>query len=149
MNCPYSSHVTPCRRPAGGYRSDSDELRQYWVWGNTLYLEAEKDADDLTLYYTAYWPDVEYETVGGVATVTVNGIWVPKWAELPLLHLTAATCLVPGSIEAARQRNFNMTGSDIGNPIQNARAQQAREHLLWWTSLLGMVKVKDWSAGWH
>jgi len=126
-------------------RMEDAELGQWWVWGGTLYLEQtfKTTSADLTLYYYAYWPDVEYKSVDGKEEVVENDIITPPWAEIALCHLTAAQCLVPGSIEAARLRQWNIR-IDSGTPIQNSRAMQAREHLWWYNTLIGIVPPTDW-----
>ena len=133
-------------KPGATYKRSTDaELGQYWVWGNKLYFERSIDIDstDATLYYAAYWPEITYTEVEGEYVYPNDEVLVPNWAELPLTHLAAATCLQPGAIEAAKNRNYNLSVIDSGTPIQNSRAQQAREHLWWWVTLLGMVKPRD------
>lgn len=131
------------RPQASGKRSTDDESPQYWVWGNRLYLECTvDDGADLTLYYWGYWPDVALETVGTTPTIFQGQVLVPQWAELPLLHFTAALCITPEAFEAARRRDYNIQ-IDSGRPTDNAKAAQAREHLWWWHQILGMVKPVD------
>jgi hypothetical protein len=106
------------------------------VWGNSLHFEAAITSK-LELYYYGYWPDVVWR-VGDNEQVELvqEQVFIPKWAELPLAHLTAATLLQPGAIESARNRE-NTTRMDSGKPTDNARALQAREHLWWYHELLG------------
>lgn len=125
------------------YRSDDEDLNLWWIWGNVLYFERDvESSDDLRLYYWAYWPDLEVETVASVSTEVQGDILVPRWAEFPVAHLCAAYCLMPGAIEAARLRQWGMA-NDSGNPLHNSRAQQAREHLWWWDELLRRVQPVD------
>lgn len=133
-------------RPGATYKRSTDsELGQYWVWGNKLYFEKSIDVSntDHTMYYAAYWPDITYQVVDSEYAYTDDEVIIPDWAELPVTHLTAATCLQPGALEAAKDRNYNLSVIDSGTPIQNARAVQAREHVWWWTMLLGMVRPRD------
>ena len=127
----------------GGWRTEDESLNLWWIWGETLYFEREVETtDDLTLYYWAYWPDLELETVNSTVTEVVGDIIVPRWAELPCAHMCAAYCLQPGAMQAARLRQWGMQ-DDSGNPLHNSRALQAREHLQWWDELLGRVKPVD------
>jgi len=126
----------------GGTRYDDDDLGAFWLWGNVLILDMEIDVDsqDYTMYYWAYWPEVVYDVDDTTGEVTVHDgrILAPPWAILPLCHLTAATCLQPGALQAAEIRTWNIR-VDSGTPIQNSRAAQAKEHWLWWNMLLGSV----------
>ena len=141
--------MTPMRSPQqGSVRYDDDELSQYWVWGGKLRFERSVtiNSGDIVLHYWAYWPEVEYTTDSeGEIVMTANEIVPPPWSILPLCHLTAANLLVPAAIQAARIRQWNIR-VDSGNPLNNPRAQQAREHLYWWATLLAMVPPKDWRA---
>ena len=131
-------------RRDGTYRAEDDELRLYWTFGQMLYLESEiVAADDLRLYYWAYWPDLEVKTVNAVETEIVSDILIPRWAEVPCQHLTAAYVLQGGAMQAADIRTWNMR-IDSGTPVQNSRAEQAREHLWWWDNLLARVKPIDY-----
>lgn len=127
------------KKKEGGIRYDDDDLAAYWVWGRTLYLDMEIAADstEYTMYYWAYWPEVVYDVDDeGEVSVQSDSILVPPWALLPLCHMTSAVCLAPGAMQSAEIRTWNIK-VDSGNPIQNPRATAAREHLFWWTSLLG------------
>lgn len=130
-----------------GIRYQDAEMGQWWVWGGCLYLEMTKTvgSTDLTMYYYAYYPEIVIEELDGDTFHVESKILTPPWAELALCHLTAATLLVPGSLEAARLRQWNIR-IDSGTPLQNSRAMQAREHLWWWKALLGVVKPLDWGA---
>ncbi len=132
----------------GSVRYDDDELDQYWVWGGRLYFERTVDIDteDLTFYYWAYWPEIEYEFKEDSYIILPNEVLVPPWATLAVCHLTAATLLQPGALQAARIRTWNIT-VDSGRPIDNSRAQQAREHLWWWHAILNGVPPKPWREG--
>lgn len=123
----------------GAVRYDDDNMNQYWSWGGKLYMEREvsaTEAKNLIVYYWGYWPEVVYETISSTVTVVQEEILVPPWATFALCHLTAAIVLTPLAIQAARRRDFNIR-VDSGTPIDNSRAQQAREHLWWWQELLG------------
>lgn len=138
--------MRPMRKPVPGVvRSDSAELSQYWVWGGVLHFERTVDLGDtdITLYYYAYWPEVEYETVDSVVTTVQDEVLLHPWAILPCCHLTAANLLVPGAIQAARIRNWNIR-IDSGVPTDNVRATQAREHLFWYEKLMAMVVPTQW-----
>lgn len=125
----------------GSVRFDDGDTQQFWIWGNKLHFERDVDigGTDLLLYYWAYWPEiVEVNDV-----VEMGQVVIPSWAEMPLCHLTAANCLAPGAISAARIRNFNIS-VDSGRPTDNSRAVQAREHLFWWNQAIDMVAPSDW-----
>lgn len=132
----------------GSVRFTDDELPQYWVWGGELYLErtVEIGSDDLKLYYWAYWPEIEYKFSEDDYIILANKVLVPPWSILALCHLTAATLLQPGALQAARIRTWNIT-VDSGRPIDNSRAQQAREHLWWWHTLIKDVPPRPWREG--
>jgi len=118
----------------GGYRADDTEERRYWTFGGTLYVERDMDdADDITLYYYAYWADIVDDD---------SVMAIPLWAELPCMHLASAFCLQPGAMQAADIRTWNIS-VDSGNPIQNSRATHAREHLFWWERILSKVTPVD------
>jgi hypothetical protein len=139
------------RPVGGGVHYEEDSQSNYWVWGSTLMFGQDFTATstDALLYYWAYWPEIEYELTDAVAetyTVVSDEIIVPPWAILPLCHLTAATLLQPGALEAARARQWNIM-VDSGTPVHNVRAQQAREHLWWWNQLMGQVVPRDWRVG--
>jgi hypothetical protein len=126
---------TPIKFQPGGFRSDSSDTPTFWVWGNVLHFETA--VSDIALYYYAYWPDVVYRLDSEEQVEIASGdILTPAWAELPLLHLTAASVLQPLAIESARNREYT-TKIDAGTPDDNARRAQAREHLWWYHELLG------------
>lgn len=128
-----------------GKRLTDEDLDLYWVWGNVLRFEKSYalTSEDLALYYWAYWAEVEMETVGASAVYVQEAISVPPWAILPLCHLTAATCLMPGALKAAKINDYNIR-VDSGRPTDNSREVQARAHWWWWTELLNRIKPKDW-----
>lgn len=133
---------------AGAVRYVDDELAQFWVWGSQLKFErtVEIGSSDLTLYYWAYWPEIEYKLSDDDYIILANEILVPAWSVLALCHLTAATCLQPGALQAARIRQWNIR-VDSGRPTDNSRAQQAREHLWWWHAILNGVPPRSWQEG--
>lgn len=129
---------------AGSIRYDDDDLAQFFLWGGKLYFEQEIDASHaLTMYFWAYWPEVLYEMDGETLVLTQDKIFTPPWAELALCHLTAATCLIPGAIDAAIQRQYNIR-IDSGTPLDNSRAAMAHEHVWWWNYLVDSVPPVDW-----
>ncbi len=131
----------------GVNRNDAyDQSFEYWTWGGNLILDTNLSST-FKLWYFAYWPNVEY-TVNPdkTATLMVDEVLVPRWACLPLLHLTAAYCLDPNAIRAAMDRNFDISIAS-GTPIMNSRAQQAREHAWWYDYLLGKHPVQTRMVG--
>jgi hypothetical protein len=130
----------------GGVRISDDSLSQYWVWGKTLYLEMDADASQMVLYYWAYWPEVTYRLESSTYVILESDVIVPSWTVLPICHLTASVCLQPGAIQAARSRNYNIE-VDSGRPVDNSRAQQAKEHWWWWQELLKKVAPANWREG--
>jgi hypothetical protein len=86
--------------------------------------------------YFARWPDVTWQfDVDDTVEYLSNEVLVPKWSELPLLHLTTATILQPGAIQAAMSNEFRIR-IDSGTPLDNPRAQQAKEHVWWYNTLI-------------
>lgn len=129
----------------GAYRYDDDEVEEFWLWGGDLLFERSLTigASELTLYYYAYWPEISYEEESGGYTILDGEILCPPWAVAPLCHLTSAFCLIPGAIQAARTRQWNIR-IDSGTPLDNSRAQQAREHVWWWNTLVNLAIPLDW-----
>jgi hypothetical protein len=127
---------------SGGYRSDNSEDFVFWVWGDVLHFEATVTTK-LALYYYAYWPEVTWRFKDDdQIEILQDQISVPKWAELPLLHLTAAGVLQPMAIESARNREY-ATKIDSGTPDDNARRTQAREQWWWYHELMGQHRPQD------
>jgi hypothetical protein len=124
---------------------EDDELAEYWVWSDRLIFNQDLTIDnsEMTLYYYAYWPEIVYQNESGTITLVDEDIIVPQWAIGPLMHLTAAFCLQPGAIQAARTRQWNIR-VDSGRPTDNSRAVQAREHFYWWGALMALVPPLDW-----
>lgn len=148
----------PMRRRPGDVRYEDDDLCEFWVWGNKLFLETDVpyDSDRLTLHYWAYYPDIEYE-VGtenqGTEQQPVyetelrqGQVYTPKWAEAALLHLVCAFCFTPTSIQAADVNEWKIS-VDSGTPSMNPRAAQAREHLFWYHALLDQFPAARRSEG--
>ena len=125
----------------GNVRYADDDSERYWVFAGRLYLEDTVDVDstDLTLYYWAYYPDVEYTTDddGKVDTYKQDRIHTPFWAEPALGHLTACNCEFPKEIFAADINQYKIR-VDSGNPLQNPRQQSALHHLDMWNRLIGL-----------
>jgi hypothetical protein len=137
----------PMRRRPGDVRVDDDDVCEFWIRGTRMFLESEADYqnNDLTLHYWAYYPDVEYvevthESDSGEQYVTPDvrkdSILTPEWGEAPLLHLTAAFCWTPGSVQAADINQWDIK-LDSGTPLMNPRAEQAKLHLWWYDTLIG------------
>lgn len=128
----------PMRRRPGDVALPDDDLPEYWIWGGRIHLEANVpyDHDDLTMYYWAYYPDVTYvEGDDGSVDVQDDIITIPMWAEPALLHLTAAFVFQPDAIAAADINQWDIK-IDSGTPLMNPRAQQAREHLFWYDTIV-------------
>jgi len=142
----YDSNEERFWRPAhfrpGDIRYADDELPEYWVQGDRLYLEdtLEYDQTDLTLYYWAYYPQVEctYDDDNEIENVTQGVIYTPKWAELALTHLTTASCMMPLEIFSADLNQYKIR-VESGNPLQNPRMQSCNFHLQWWNMLIDRV----------
>lgn len=136
----------PMRRRPGDIRYDNDDLEEFWVWDNTMYLETTvaHDTDRLDLLYWAYWPDIEYTTGNNIGTeqkpvyqleITQHQVHTPRWAESALLHLTTAFCWMPGMVEAGNLNEWKIS-IDSGTPMHNPRQAAARENLFWYHSIL-------------
>jgi hypothetical protein len=134
----------------GGYRDDTDpDTSEYWTWGDTLYLERELGTDDdhLTLYYWAYYPEIEY-TVGlsddGTEenkediTYSQSTVYTPRWSDTAMIHLCIAYCWQPGSIQASDINEWRIM-VDAGTPMHNPRAAAAWDHYRWWNDLMAKV----------
>ncbi len=141
----YDSDQERFWRPAhfapGDIRYADEELPEYWVMGNKLYIEdtLEYDQEDLTLYYWAYYPPVECTYTDNEITTTPQGVVrTPRWAELALVHLTTATCLMPMEIFAADLNQYKIR-VESGTPLHNPRAQSANFHYQWWNMLMDRV----------
>ncbi len=120
----------------GGVRLTTSQSNSYWKWGNTLYFEKTlKPSDNLVLYYWAKWPRITY-TVNDDSKIVITQpeISIPEWAELPLVHLTCATLMVPKAIQEAINADYKIR---IDLPVGEPRAMQAREHLWWYHELMG------------
>jgi len=115
-------------------RDGNDPL---WThWGNRLILGDEISASNsMEMWYYAYWPEIEYQTVASVVTIVQENITVPRWAETALLYLAGAFLLYPKSIQAAMVRQWNMM-IDSGNPMMNPRLQEAWDKYKWYTELI-------------
>jgi hypothetical protein len=134
----------------GDVRYADDDLPEYWVWGNQMFLEDEiaYSATDYTFYYWAYWPEVEYDSAAEV--YEQEQIYIPRWAELALAHLTTATCMMPLEIFSSDINQYKIR-IESGTPLDNPRAQSADFHLAWYRTLLDLYPpARDVSAGpWH
>lgn len=128
---------SPMKFHHGGYRDDDTDDYTFWVWGRILYFgRAVKSTEELTLFYYADWPDVEYKEVDSIVSITQPEILVPSWSMLALMHLSAATILQPSAIAAAMSNEYKIK-IDSGTPLDNPREQQARTHLMWYNDLVG------------
>ena len=128
----------PMRRRPGDLRSPDDSVLEFWLWSDKLYLESDVTytGDNLTLLYWAYWPQVEYtESATGQITVTQQHVYVPRWAELALMHLTAASCMVPLEIESSDISQWRIR-FESGDPLDNPRMQSSKWHLSQYERLL-------------
>lgn len=131
----------------GGTRSGWADNEGYWIWANKIYLDKVVTVTDgLILYYWASWPNVTVVNDAGMLKVQSGSIYVPQWATLPLMHLTAANVLEPEAIAAAMERTYNIM-VDSGKPTDNSRAAQAREHWWWYTQLIGLHPVQNRMGG--
>jgi hypothetical protein len=130
-----------------GQRSAVSANYAYWVWNGQLYFDTSLPST-VRLEYLATWPEVTF-TLNEDDEVVVDryDLAVPQWAELPLVHLTAAQVLQPQAIQAAMSRNSNIR-IDSGQPEDNSRRVQAREHYWWYQTLIGLVppQVKGYGA---
>jgi len=134
---------TPMRLPVpGAIRYENGESNLHWTWGRRLLFERTVQNSEVELYYWGYWPKVTYRENNDEVDLVAQEITVPPWSVLALCHLTAATCLQPGAIQAARIRQWNIK-VDSGTPVDNARAAQAWEHWKWWREILNSVPPKD------
>jgi hypothetical protein len=117
----------------GDHWDQAEEVAEFWVWGNQLFLQDDLavTSDDLTLYYWAYWPEVEYTVSGSDISVQQEQILTPKWAELALVHLTVATCFAPHEIFASDINEYKIK-VEAGTPLHNPRAEAMMFHLNWW-----------------
>lgn len=130
----------PMRRRFGDIRYTDDELPEFWVYGEQMFLEdtIAVDSTDLTFYYWAYYPDVEYSEFDAETfemTMSQETIHTPNWAELALMHLTTASIMNPGEIFSSDLSQFKIR-VESGNPIQNPRMESMKFHLWWWEHLL-------------
>lgn len=119
-------------RKPGDFRPTDDDVLEFWVFGRQMFLEKDvgSDEDDLTLYYWAYYPPIEYElqSDGETYHYPQDTVYVPRWAELAVMHLTAYSCLTPGSVESADLSQFKIE-FESGTPIHNPRLMAADWHI--------------------
>jgi len=136
----------PMRRRPGDVREADDDVQEFWIRGDRMFLESEIEYTDneLTLHYWAYYPKVEYVGVlnepdeGSPYTtpdVRKDSILTPQWAELALCHLTSANCHQPGSITASDINQWDIA-IDSGTPMMNPRAEQAKLNLWWYDTII-------------
>lgn len=136
---------SPIEHGPGMIRLTNEDRLQYWTFGNRLFLESIKSvaATDLTLYYWAYYPKIEYsEDSSGVVTIEAGQVLTPRWAERALCHLTASGIMMPLEIEASNLNNYRIR-IESGNPEHNPRAQSAEFHLRWYLELVGRFPRAD------
>lgn len=142
----------PMERHPGDIRPVDDNVFEYWIWGDKMYLEDEVlyDSQDLQMFYWAYWPEVEYTSTSEtnrdnvtIVTVTVTqpNVYVPKWAELALLHLTTASCMVPHEVFSSDVNQYKIR-VESGTPLHNPRMQSAVWHLDMYERLVDKVPPK-------
>lgn len=127
----------PMHRRPGDVRYDDDNVLEFWVWDDKLFLESDVDYEtpDLELLYWAYYPDVEYTEDGGDVTVTQKQIYTPHWAELALLHMTVASCMVPHEVFSSDISQYKIR-VESGSPMDNPRMQSAQWHLQMYERLI-------------
>ena len=129
----YEQFWRPVRYHSGDIRYLNDDVLQFWTWENKVILESEVSTN-LTLYYWAYYPDIEYSMQGSQVTTSQGVVYTPGWAELPLIHLTVANVLQPMELFASNINQYKIR-VESGNPEHNPRAQSALYHLNWYETL--------------
>jgi len=126
----------------GDYRDPDSDIPQYWIWDDSMILEREVDydVDYLTLYYWAYYPEIEYSVGSTDEDITYEHetIYVPRWAESALIHLAIAYCWQPGSMLANDINEWKIS-VDAGTPMHNPRQAAAWDHMRWYNELLRTV----------
>lgn len=128
----------PMRRRPGDIREEDDDVLEFWIMGDRMFLESKETYhdNDLTLHYWAYYPDVKYVQKEDLTPdVRDDNILTPLWAELALIHLTSANCHQPGSITASDINQWDIK-IDSGTPMMNPRAEQAKIHLWWYDTIV-------------
>jgi hypothetical protein len=135
----YRNIYTQRRFVDGGLRMDTLNYNwAYWIWDNEVNFDKPMSQTiSVRMDYFARWPDVTYAIqYDGSVEMVQDQVHIPKWAELPLIHLSASTILQPGAVQAAMSNEFRIK-IDAGTPLDNPRAQQAREHVWWYNTLIG------------
>lgn len=126
----------------GDYRDPDSDIPEYWVWNDRMILERELDHGDdhLTLYYWAYYPDVEYEIGDTDEDITYEQetVYTPRWADPAMIHLAIAYCWQPGSVQASDINEWKIQ-VDSGTPMHNPRQAAAWDHYRWWNELMNQV----------
>ena len=130
----------------GGLRMDTLNYNwQYWTWDGLFHFDKPmSQANNLVIAmdYFADWPEITYDyNENGAMYFLQDNIYVPRWAELPLAHLAAATCLMPQAIQAAMSNEYKIK-IDSGTPLDNPREQQAARHLWWYNEILGKIPAQ-------
>ena len=125
----------------GDVRYADDDSERYWIFAGRLYLEKDVDVDstDFTLYYWAYYPDVEYtvDDDGNVDAYKQDRIYTPRWVEPAMGHLTTVHCMMPKEVFASDINQYKIR-VDSGNPMHNPRQQSALHHLDMWNRLISL-----------
>lgn len=118
----------------GDLRYADEDMPSYWIWSGKMYLEqaVSYSSGQLELHYWATWPEVEYDD----GEYMQEGVYTPEWAEPALCYLTAAFCFQPLATQASDLNQYKNRIVDAGDPLDNPRAQQARENLWWYENLL-------------
>lgn len=127
----------------GEYRDPDSDVPEYWIWDDEMILERELSTSDtnLTLYYWAYYPEIEF-TVGDTdedITYTSEVVYTPRWADPAMIHLTIAYCWQPGSVQASDINEWKIM-VDSGTPMHNPRQAAAWDNYRWWNDLMAKVQ---------
>jgi len=129
----------PMRRHPGDIRYQDDDVPEFWTWGNVMRFEdnVEYDSNRLELYYWAYYPAIEIDSIDedGIPAYSQEQVYTPDQYEAALMHLTSAFCWTPYAASASDINEYKIR-IDSGLPIHNPRLLAAREHLFWYQSIM-------------
>ncbi len=126
---------------AGDFRPADSDAPEYWIWSSSMHLERDVGSEDLTLYYWAYYPEIEFIVGEDNEDITYEqgDVYTPHWAELPLCYLTTAIAWHPGIVLASDINQWRIK-VDSGTPMHNPREAAAREALWWYNRLLSEIQ---------
>lgn len=106
-----------------------DDSKRWWIWPTDTLNFSEAPGGDLTLFYFAYWPEVD-------ETNPNDEIAIPIWAREAVQLYACAYCLNKTATSAANIRQYG-TKTDSGNPEHNPMSRRQEEFLHLYDQVIG------------